>query len=1366
MKIIAALILSLILSCHSVHAASEAPEYPEEAKQLNQKVKEHFASGNILEAIVDIKKSLEITEKALGKDNWNTHILRNDLAHFYRLVGQYADAVVLYEQSLDVAEKTMGNEHKETAALRMTLAELYRFMERPNDAEAMYKEALEIEEKIIGQERPNAIDIMLLLAELYASVGKYDDAEKYYKRAFDVSETVFGPKHDYVSMSLYRLASFYKARSRVGEAEALFKRGLDIAIHSYGTTHPAVASSWLILKLFYMDQKRVTEARYAQDQFEAINRRLSDNLLRSAVDIPTDESAKSLLEKAVSLSQNGQGEIAVQYAIKALILQENALGIDHPDIVITLGTLAGIYNRIGKSLEAEGLLQRSLEIRRKTFGEYSIETVRSCRDLAELYVSMKEFTKAEELYRQAISIMERLQGKESPAVAELLVSLGQCYIAAQRFAEAENMFMRARSFFEMAYGKDHKDTIGAQQILAGLYWQTGRVNEALALLNRTTGVVAVEEKMPSEAELAQQMSAASSFDIEKAISIGWQILEIQEKRLGKENPQLVGNLMEVARLYGMVEGGWAQSEPIYKRVLQLLQSAQETESYRVAIILDALAMQYRYEKRYSEAVQFGERALAIREKMHGDEYVLSIINTMLNLGMLYRLTERNDSAEVLLKKAVASCEKVACPDFRAADALISLYTDTGRNVDAETLDAKVGERRKIILEASIETRKANLAMIENGLMRDNYIIVSADLIQLASDYSYLQQYEEAINHYKKALEINKRVLSDMNPSLTSSISAIAYLYGAQGKHKESHDYLQQSTTIQNAEKEKVFMLSSERRKLEYVKRTSWNMHIYLSHSVQYMSADNNALIDTMNQWLLWKGSLIEAQGRYIDAAVSNSAPEIRTMMEDLTRIRRELAGLEVPERNAQLIQAYRNRMQGLQMRKEALEADLSALSESFRREKLIRQTDTYSLAKTLPQDGVYLDFANIALFDFRPPAKGESHDPLLRYTKAKSRYLVFVLIPGDQPTIKLIDLAGTDEINDHIKAYREEMQRAVNYGEVPRNSVLAKEAMALYKIIMQPLEPYFKDKKRVFISPDGNLNLIPFEVLLNSDGKSLIEEHVVSYVAAGRDVIRFNNPHIAKGDSLIIADPDYNMKGKEKDIVTASLMISTPLRGVVSRDLKDIRFSRLRDTKWEADAIEKILGAGVRNYQGKSAIEEVLLSAEPPRVLHLATHGYFLRQEVPNLTKEISATGADNRIISDKIENPMLRSGIVFAGANTSLAEGRDDGIVSAEKVLGLNLKDTDLVVLSACETGIGDVEAGEGVFGLKRAFILSGAKSLVMSLWSIPSRETTELMTWFYRGMAEGQSKAEALRQAKLNMMKKHNNPFYWGAFVLTGNP
>jgi CHAT domain-containing protein len=179
----------------------------------------------------------------------------------------------------------------------------------------------------------------------------------------------------------------------------------------------------------------------------------------------------------------------------------------------------------------------------------------------------------------------------------------------------------------------------------------------------------------------------------------------------------------------------------------------------------------------------------------------------------------------------------------------------------------------------------------------------------------------------------------------------------------------------------------------------------------------------------------------------------------------------------------------------------------------------------------------------------------------------------------------------------------------------------------------------------------------------------------------------------------------------------------------------------------------------------VLFKIESPRMLHLATHGYFLPdEEVTDQAKKMLSAQEMKATVDIGLANPMTRSALVLAGANTSIKEGRDDGIVSAEKVLGLRLRGTELVVLSACETGLGDVKNGEGVFGLKRAFILAGAKTVVMSLWSVPSEETTQLMTDFYEFMSQGKDKAQSLREAKLRMLRDHPNPFYWAAFLLTG--
>jgi CHAT domain-containing protein len=315
--------------------------------------------------------------------------------------------------------------------------------------------------------------------------------------------------------------------------------------------------------------------------------------------------------------------------------------------------------------------------------------------------------------------------------------------------------------------------------------------------------------------------------------------------------------------------------------------------------------------------------------------------------------------------------------------------------------------------------------------------------------------------------------------------------------------------------------------------------------------------------------------------------------------------------------------------------------------------------------------------------------------------------------------------------------------------------------------------KQLYLSPDDSLNLIPFEILTTAEGKALIDEpFMITYVGAGRDIVRFTDKAVARDVAVLMADPDYDMGSEAIGKQAEALDMRSPqLRSGMSQDSSNLQFDRLTGTKAEADAIAQVIKdryhITVKNYQDKEALGDVLYSTHSPRFLHLSTHGYFLKhEEVGQRFLSMWNLMAKEKPEDLGIENPMLLSGIALAGANTSLRQNRNEGLVSAEEILGLKLKGTELVVLSACETGVGDVKSGEGVFGLKRAFILSGAKTVVMSLWKIPSKETEELMTEFYTRMAAGNTKAEALKAARMSIKKDHPLPFYWGALVMVGNP
>jgi CHAT domain-containing protein len=342
----------------------------------------------------------------------------------------------------------------------------------------------------------------------------------------------------------------------------------------------------------------------------------------------------------------------------------------------------------------------------------------------------------------------------------------------------------------------------------------------------------------------------------------------------------------------------------------------------------------------------------------------------------------------------------------------------------------------------------------------------------------------------------------------------------------------------------------------------------------------------------------------------------------------------------------------------------------------------------------------------------------------------------------------------------------------------------LREAVLDKLSPALGGRSRLLIAPDGDLTRLPFEALPIAHGQHVIDAYQISYLSCGRDVLRLGAGATGQsGPPLIVADPDFDLLVQERPPL--HLESSAFIQGRVSRDLgRDCdayHFDRLPGTRIEGQRLGTLVG--VEPWLDDAALESRLKSeCHSPRILHLATHGFFLPDQEHELDRAgrgfgfnidgfTRSTDGLGSFSGPMMENPMLRSGLALAGANTWLKartppEEAEDGLLTAEDVTGLDLLATELVVLSACETGLGRIGLGEGVFGLRRAFVLAGAKTLVMSLWKVPDEPTCELMVEFYRRLLAGDARAEALRQARLALRGKYPAPYYWGAFICQGDP
>jgi CHAT domain-containing protein len=359
--------------------------------------------------------------------------------------------------------------------------------------------------------------------------------------------------------------------------------------------------------------------------------------------------------------------------------------------------------------------------------------------------------------------------------------------------------------------------------------------------------------------------------------------------------------------------------------------------------------------------------------------------------------------------------------------------------------------------------------------------------------------------------------------------------------------------------------------------------------------------------------------------------------------------------------------------------------------------------------------------------------------------------------VQFQDLGPVKETDSVLAAFRQALRDA------NRKDVL-ELARAVDRRIMQPVRQLIGDAKQLLISPDGELNLIPFEALVDERGRYLVERYSIAYLTSGRDLLRMQVPRESNNRPVVFADPLFG----EPQPVLSSRSDPAKLTSIARRrsvttggDLSTVYFAPLAGTADEARSI-KSLFPEAEVLTGQQATKGALKLVEAPRVLHIATHGFFL-DDAGNRANAAAGT----RAISAKasIENPLLRSGLALAGANLS-RNGSDDGILTALEASNLNLWGTKVVTLSACETGVGEVKNFEGVYGLRRAFFLAGAETLLMSLWPVSDRVTRETMTAFYTGLHDGLGRGEALRKAQLDMLKRKDrqHPFYWASFILGG--
>ncbi len=976
-----------------------------------------------------------------------------------------------------------------------------------------------------------------------------------------------------------------------------------------------------------------------------------------------------------------------------------------------------------------------------------------------LYAAGK-YPAAAELWRQAELLVRSLGGGDRPEMAKILNNRAAAEYKMGHAREAIKLYQNTLVLLGGESGHDQADLgycllgLGAIHVEIREYGAAERcLSEALAMWRRNPqwgreGLAAVLHALGLLREsLADYDEAKELFRQELAL---W--AENPDER-PIESGRCIADLAELHR----ARGEYSMAEFLYRKALEVTRQDVGEKHADFAAVLNGFGLLCCELGERQRAIAFLRNALEIRTLVLGPEHQATA--TSLNsLGAILQQEGQTNEARDLLTRALSARRNNATPDPAAIARTLNNLA-FGLEIEGNYQEAEA------LLDESLELRSKAWGPCHPQ--------VAVCQIHLGSLRARQGLYGEAERLLLGALDSFGHI-SDRHPGTLDATADLAGVYAATGRPGDALELMQRAISMGDWLMRQVFSVGSEAQRMACLEQTRVLMDFYLSIVWRYFPGDPVVARTAMDLVMRRKGLGLETLATQRDALRMKHHEHLRPRLREVRATRASIARAMLEAAAYPDASNRKELLDDLQERLRRLEAELAMEIPEMRLDGRLEQVSTGLVADLLPPDAALIEYVRVNPFDFEAKhAVGES--PL-----RPSRYLAFVVVSGKPEQAALIDLGEASEIEELVRAFRQWMSRLAgggrHVGSEPKEGLAATDRCAeeLRGRVFDAIRKQLGTRTRLFIAPDGELNLIPFEALPMQDGRYIIDDYVISYLAAGRDLIRLNERrHANAGPPMVIADPDFDLADSGEPSVRGDG--SAVERGKLSRAMSggNLRFEPLAEVRFEAERIAGLLGVKARTRE--QAREGPLKSCTSPRILHIATHGFFFEDQDARARESprfLEVEGKTQASLMSRMENPLLRSGLALAGANTFLSgktvpADAEDGLLTAEDVTGMDLSGTQLVVLSACETGLGEVRVGEGVFGLRRAFDMAGAETLVMSLWKVPDRQTRELMEEYYVRLLQDGPRAESLREAQRAIKARYLDSVHcWGAFICQGKP
>lgn len=925
---------------------------------------------------------------------------------------------------------------------------------------------------------------------------------------------------------------------------------------------------------------------------------------------------------------------------------------------------------------------------------------------------------------------------------------------AGKYDEAIPLAERALAIREKALGPDHPDVATSLDNLAGLLRlyaislhvpaeRKVPLGRAKALYQRS---LAIREKAlgTDHPYVAESLDHLAKMVFDKAEPLYLRSIAIREKAFGSDHPVLATALTSLAEWYSSFTSNYAKAEPLYLRALAIREKALGPDHPDVATSLDNLAGLYRRKGDYAKAEPLYLRLIAIREKAFGSDYPV-VVTALFDLAALYQAKRDYPKAEPLYLRALAIQEKGLGSHHRyvatSLDSLAELYTVMGDYAKAEPL-----------YQRSLAIREKNARDPADDPAVARSLDSLAKLYQAKGDYAKAELlYQRSRPILEKALASYEKSFGSDSPVLVKSLNTLADFYEAKDDVTRAVAFRRRATDVTERNIALNLATGSERQKRLYLEGFSGETDRTVSLHVQSAPSDQAARRLALTTILRRKGRALDAVADSIGALRRRLNPQDRALLDQLTETRSRLATLVLGGPGQTSPAQHRAEIKRFEEQADKLEAQVSSRSAEFRVQS--QPVTLESVQASIPPDAALVEFVSYYPYNAKKNKSGSRS------------YVAYVLSnQGEPSSVDLGEAAAVDRLVNELRAVlRKDEDKPLS--EIEQE--IKPKARLLDQKIMQPVRKLLGDKRKLLVSPDGALNLIPFAALVDEQGKYLIESYSLTYLTTGRDLLRLQTRMENKQGATLFANPDFG--GDITDCKERALKIAKKTSKVRETiNFSDAFFCPLEGTADEAKALKTIFPDAVVWTQAQ-ATKTQLKQVNAPAFLHVATHGFFLDDVV--ITAEsrglVHTHQSTGEITTPEfhVEDPLLRSGLAFAGANLHRG-GDDDGILTAKEASGLNLWGTKLVVLSACDTGVGEVKNGEGVYGLRRALVLAGSETQVMSLWPVSDEGTRDLMIDYYKALKAGQGRSEGLRQVQLKMLasKNRQHPYYWASFIQSG--